>query len=37
MQKKLAKFECYGLNENALFMDLLQKILSKNPLDRISP
>ena len=33
----LKKFECYGLNQDAYFMDLLQRMLAIDPEQRISP
>ena len=33
----LKKYECYGLDQDAYFMDLLHKMLDFNPTRRISP
>lgn len=33
----LRKYECYGLNQDECFMDLLCGMLELNPLARISP
>ena len=33
----LKKYECFGLDRDPLFMDLLERMLDFNPLRRISP
>jgi serine/threonine protein kinase len=33
----MKKYECYGLDRDEEFMDLLGKMLEFNPLKRISP
>ena len=37
MQSTLKKYDCYGLDKDPIFMDLLVKMLDSNPLNRISP
>ena len=33
----LKKYECYGLNQDECFMNLLEKMLDLDPIRRISP
>lgn len=33
----LKKYECFGLDRDPLFMDLLERMLDFNPMRRISP
>ena len=33
----LKKYECYGIDEDVIFMDLLNQMLENDPLKRISP
>jgi len=37
LQSTLKKYECYGLDKDPVFMDLLFKMLDPNPITRISP
>ena len=37
LQGTLKKYECYGLDKDPVFMDLLVKMLDPNPITRISP
>lgn len=37
LNSTLKKFECYGLDKDAYFMDLLHRMLSHDPSTRISP
>lgn len=33
----LRKYECYGLDRDPLFIDLIEKVLCPDPAKRISP
>mmetsp|Transcript_47529 Transcript_47529/g.62859 ORF Transcript_47529/g.62859 Transcript_47529/m.62859 type:complete len:119 (+) Transcript_47529:2181-2537(+) len=37
LQSTLRKYDCYGLDKDPAFMDLLLKMLDPNPITRISP
>jgi len=37
LSSTLKKYDCYGLDKDPAFMDLLIKMLDPNPVSRISP
>ena len=37
LQSTLKKYDCYGLDKDPIFMDLLVKMLDPSPITRISP